>query len=108
MTTSGGASATAIVHDLDGVRFLATAPCEEILLARLAEYVRGRCDDVLWADAAREVRRSLDEGDLGAGIALYFDRTGERWDRERLALLTAPEATCGPLDDEERAFDARR
>lgn len=107
MIALGDAPATAIVHDPDGVRFLATAEGGDILLAQLADYVRGRCDDMLWADEAREVHRLFDEGELGAGVALYFDHTGERWDRERLTLLT-PRAGRSGRAHEERSADARR
>lgn len=107
MTASGSASTTAIVHAADGVRFVATAPCPDVLFARLAEYVRGRCDDVLWGDAARQVCRWLDDGHLHAAIALYFARTGERWDQERLDLVTVEDGECW-IPDEERMADARR
>jgi hypothetical protein len=75
---------TAIVHAADGVRLVTTAESREILFARLAEYVRERCDDMLWSDAAAQVRALLVAGDLHAAITLYFARTGERWDEEIL------------------------
>ena len=107
MTAVGGASTTVIVHASDGVRFVATAAGTDILFARLAEYIRGRCDDVLWADAASQVRGLLDDGDLRAAITLYFARTGERWDRERLDLVTVGDGEYW-IADEERMADARR
>ena len=82
------ATTTAIVHSDCGVRFVATAACPDALSMQLAGYVRGRCDDVLWTDAAQQVRELLDDGKLSEAIALYFERTGERWDRERLDLIT--------------------
>ena len=92
---------TAIVHAADGVRFVATAACPVELLARIAGYIRGRCDDVLWSDAARQVHELLDGGDLHAAIALYFARTGERWDQEHLDLVTVSAgAQWIPADDE--------
>lgn len=77
---------TAIVHSADGIRFMTADIDREAVVARVAEYIRGRCDDVLWADAASQVRRMLNDGDLDAAIALYFGRVGERWDMERLEL----------------------
>jgi hypothetical protein len=88
VTASASASTTAVVHAADGVRFVATATCPHALFARLVEYIRGRCDDVLWSDAASQVRTLLDDGDPDAAITLYFARTGERWDQERLDLVT--------------------
>jgi hypothetical protein len=107
VTASGGTSTTAIVHAADGVRFVAPAACPDVLFARLADYVRGRCDDVLWADAARQVRTLLDEGNLPAAITLYFARTGERWDQERLDLVTVEDGEYW-IPGEERMANARR
>jgi hypothetical protein len=100
-------TSTAIVHTADGVRFVASAAGPDVLFARLADYVRGRCDDVLWPDAARRVRTLLDGGHLSAAITLYFARTGERWDRERLDLVTVQEGEYW-IPDGERMADARR
>lgn len=107
MTAINSASTTAIVHAADGVRFVATAACTDILFAGLAEYVRGRCDEVLWADAAKQVRTLLDDGNLRAAITLYFARTGERWDQERLDLVTVGDGEYWIADQEPMA-DARR
>jgi hypothetical protein len=97
----------AVVHAADGVRFVATAACPDVLFARLAAYVRGRCDDVLWADASRQVSALLDDGHLRAAITLYFARTAERWDQERLALVTLEDGEYRTPDEEPMA-DARR
>ena len=107
MTAGGGVSTTAIVHAADGVRFVASAACAEELFARIAGYTRGRCDDVLWAEAARQVHDLLDDGDLNAAVTLYFARTGERWDREHLDLVTVG-AGAQWIPDEEHVADARR
>ena len=107
MTGTAGASTTAIVHTADGIRFVATGACPDALMLRLAGYVRGRCDDVLWADAARQVRALLDDGQLTAAIALYFERTGERWDRERLDVVTV-DNEADWIPDRERMADAGR
>ena len=107
MTATAGASTTAIVHFAGGVRFVATASCPDVLSERLARYVRGRCDDVLWPDAARHVLVLLDDGKLMDAIALYFERTGERWDRERLDLVTVVNGEYW-IPDGERMADAGR
>lgn len=107
MTAGGGASTTAIVHAADGVRFVTTAARPGELLARIAGYIRGRCDDVLWADAAMQVHQLLDAGDLNAAVTLYFARTGERWDEEHLDLVTVGDGAQW-IPDEERMADARR
>lgn len=77
---------TAVVHGVDGVRFVATAATGMQLAARVADYIRARCDDVLWPGAAREVRALIDDGKTFAAIALYFAHVGDRWDEERLEL----------------------
>ena len=107
MTEGSPAATTAIVHSADGVRFVASAAGPDVLFARLAEYVRGRCDDVLWPDAARRVRTLLDGGQLPAAITLYFARTGERWDQEWLDLVTVEDGESW-IPDEERMADVRR
>jgi hypothetical protein len=47
---------TAIVRSEDGVRFTAGSDRPEQLMSQLVDYVRERCDDVLWPSAARQVR----------------------------------------------------
>ena len=78
-----------------------------LLSRQLAQYVLGRCDDVLWPDAARHVRALLDDGRLTDAIALYFERTGARWERERLELVTLENGAYWIPDGERRA-DAGR
>ncbi len=97
----------AIVHCAGSVRYVATAACSDALSARLAGYVRERCDDVLWPDAVRQVRALLDDGKLTEAIALYFERTGERWDPERLELMALEDGEYW-LQDAERTVDAGR
>ena len=80
------ASYTATVYAPDGVLFVAETDSPPALTARVVEYVRGRCDDVLWPSAATEVRALIEEGKLEAAIAAYFFQVGERWDAERLEL----------------------
>lgn len=77
---------TAVVHAADGIRFVAIATCSAHLATQIVEYIRTRCDDVLWPPAAREVRALMAGGKLYAAIALYFAQVGDRWDEERLEL----------------------
>ena len=97
----------AVVHFAGGVSFVASAACPEALSQQLAQYVRGRCDDVLWPDAALHVRALLDDGRLTDAIALYFERTGARWERERLELVTVENGEYW-ISDSERMADAGR
>jgi hypothetical protein len=77
---------TAIVHAADGVRFVASARCPDHLTAQIVDYIRERCDDVLWPSIARDVRALIDLDKPYAAIALYFAHVGERWDEEHLEL----------------------
>lgn len=105
MTVTVGASTMAIVHFASGVRFVAAAACPEALSVLVARYVRERCDDLLWPDAALRVHELLNQGLLPQAIALYFERTGERWDREQLECVSVEHgAYCMPTA--ERASDA--
>jgi hypothetical protein len=101
------AAVTAIVHCADGVRFVTTGVSPDAVVSRLAEYVRQRYDHVLWPDAASRVRAMLDVGNLYAAIALYFERVGERWDVERLELVTVGHERRRWTSDEEMLAHAR-
>jgi len=107
LTTSAKACTTAIVHVAGGVSFVASAACPDALSQLLAQYVLGRCDDVLWPNAARHVRALLDDGRLTDAIALYFEHTGARWERERLELVTVENGEYW-IPDGQRMADAGR
>src|SRR5262245_13712785 len=77
---------TAVVHAVDGVRFVATAASPEHLVAQIVGYVAERCEFVLWPRIAAQVRSLIDTAHHSAAIALYFDHVGDRWDEERLEL----------------------
>jgi hypothetical protein len=83
---SNNSSFTAVVHAVDGVRFVATAPSPEHLVSQIAGYVAERCEFVLWPRIAAEVRGLIETANHSAAIALYFDHVGERWDDEHLDL----------------------
>ena len=78
----------AIVSGPDGIHFAASGPSEDKMFAGLVRYIRQRCGFTLWASDANEVIASLDAGRTADAIALYFDRVGERWDREYLELVS--------------------
>jgi hypothetical protein len=99
---------TAIVHAPDGVRFVATGVSRERVAARVASYVRERCDDVLWAEASREVHAMLAVGNLDAAITAYFRCVGERWDDERLDLFIAEREGARWTSEDSSLIDARR
>jgi len=80
---------TATVRAADGVRLVVTADNLFDRTAQLANYVRERCDYVLWPAEADRVRALIDTGEPEAAIELYFEHVGERWDEERLEI-TAP------------------
>ena len=102
MTTGTAACITAIIHFADGISIVASAPCPEEVRQQLAAYVLGRCDDVLWPDAARGVRTLLNDGRLNEAIALYFEHTGSRWEQERLELVTTRHGDYRMQDAERR------
>ena len=77
---------TAHVRAPDGVRFSAIADCPDRLSALIVDYIRERCDDVLWPHDAREVRARIEGSKLDEAIALYFERVGQRWDEESLEV----------------------
>ena len=77
---------TAVVHAVDGVRFIACAPSPEGLVSQIADYIAERCEFVLWPRIAAQVRGLIEVANHTAAIALYFDHVGERWDEERLEL----------------------
>ena len=78
----------AIVSGPDGIHFAASGPSEDKMFAGLVRYIRQRCGFTLWPRDANEVIASLDAGRTADAIALYFDRVGERWDREFLELVS--------------------
>ena len=77
---------TATVLAPDGVLFVATSDSPRALTTQVVDYIRERCDDVLWPADAAEVRSLIDNDKLEAAIATYFTCVGERWDTERLEL----------------------
>ena len=81
----------AVVHAGDGIRFVTAAQSRVELVRRLADYVRQRGDDMLWAADARHLRALIARGELEAAVEVYFGLVGDRWDEESLvtAVVTA-------------------
>ena len=86
-TTGGGGLHYAIVSGPDGIHFAATGVDEDKMFAGLVRYIKQRCGFTLWPRDAREVLTLLDEGQLTDAIDMYFDRVGDRWDREYLEIV---------------------
>jgi len=78
----------AIVSGTDGIHFAASGADEDAMFAGLGRYLRQRCGFTLWPHDAREVIGLLDAGRITDAIAMYFDRVGDRWDREYLELVS--------------------
>lgn len=83
----------AIVHASDGIRLAAAGISRAAIVRQLADYVRRRCGDTLWADDARYVRTLLVRGELEAAVEVYFGRVGDRWGGEWL-VTTAVAASA--------------
>jgi hypothetical protein len=83
---ASAAKFTATVRAADGVRFVAASRCAHEIARALVEYVRARCDDVLWPEPARDVHALIAAHQSCAAIATYFEHVGERWDEESLEL----------------------
>ncbi len=78
----------AIVSGADGIHFAASGADEDKMIGGLVRYLRQRCGFTLWPQDASEVIALLDAGQMTDAIALYFDRVGDRWDREYLELVS--------------------
>lgn len=73
-----------VVTASDGVLFTAVERSSEQATVRLGEYVRLRAQRNLWPTDAEAVMRLLDGDEIGPAVDMYFDRVGDRWDRELL------------------------
>ena len=86
-TTVENALHYAIVSGPDGIHFASAGADEDKMFAGLVRYIKQRCGFTLWPRDANEVIALLDAGRTTDAIDLYFDRVGERWDREYLELV---------------------
>jgi len=83
----------AIVSGPDGIHFAAAGADEDKMFAGLVRYIKQRCGFTLWPPDAKEVTALIDGGQTAEAIELYFNRVGDRWDREYLELVSPTEAT---------------
>jgi hypothetical protein len=77
-----------IVHGERCVHFVAVAETRAALHGRIAEYIRSHADTQLYAEDARIVSQLLERAEVQRAIRYYFDRVGDRWDREWLNEAT--------------------
>ncbi len=77
------AACVAVVCAPDGVLLVEAGPTRDVVLARLAEYVRRHAADRLWPADARRVHRLLDRGMHEGAVRQYFAAPA-RWDEEWL------------------------
>lgn len=80
---------SAVVRAADGVRFVAVGRGPDEVAELLVNYIRARCDDVLWPCDASRVRTLIDAGEPYAAIDEYFEHVGSRWDEERLEHIAS-------------------
>ena len=80
----------AAIFSAGGVHFLTAATSAEELNAQLAGYVRQQAAWSLQDDDAGQVCRLLDGGAFEEGVRLYFERVGERWEKEALRIEVVP------------------
>lgn len=76
----------ATIYAPDGVLLAVVADCERARTDRVVDFIRERCDDVLWPGDAARVHALIADGRFDAAISAYFSRVGKRWDAERLEL----------------------
>jgi len=88
---------SAVVRAADGVRFVAVGRGPDEVARLLVDYIRGRCDHVLWPCDASRVRTLIDAGESYAAIDEYFEHVGSRWDEERLFCHPEERSDEGPL-----------
>jgi hypothetical protein len=90
-----------IVHGADGIHFVAAGETRDALLQRLAGYVWSHADLELYPDDARRLDRLLKTGAAEDAVRFYFDRVGQKWDREWLVegVMPVAEHRSRPGDD---------
>lgn len=97
----------AVVFTSDDVRFVVAAETMEAITGEVASYVARVAEVMLTPDASDRVRALLEAGRPADAVSLYFDRVGERWDRERLQVLALrPGRPDGPVTAASAVFAA--
>ena len=90
---AGAEMHVAVVHGKDGVHYVAAAHTRAALVKRVADYVRAQADLQLYARDVAILTDMLQRGDHEGGVRFYFQRVGQRWDREWLKAETVAVAT---------------
>lgn len=80
---------TAVVHAVDGVRFVTTASNRSTLFEHLSDYVLANAEYRLWPADSIAVVDMFRLGELEAAVECYFNRVGSRWDAEWLVCIDA-------------------
>jgi hypothetical protein len=81
-----------IIHGVRSIDFVAAAENRPGMLGRIAEYVRGQADVQLYGPDARLLDALLQREGVEAAIRFYFERVGEKWDRQWLEVVRVPVA----------------
>jgi len=74
----------AVVYAKDGIRLLTASHSARIVSERVAACIAIQAEALLWPADAQQVHSLLEIGRTEEAIAWYFDRVGERWEREYL------------------------
>jgi hypothetical protein len=92
------------VHTPEAVQLVAASSDYEVIVRRLARYVRRRAPHALWDADAAAVRHLLTCNQWRAAIDHYFAAVGQRWDAERVEITrtraiepTIPLASSGSV-----------
>ena len=86
----------AIVHTPETVQLVAASSDYEVIVRRLARYVRRRAPVALWDADAAVVRHLLTCNERQAAIDEYFAAVGQRWDVERLVITRTRTGSSEP------------
>jgi hypothetical protein len=81
-----------IIHGVRSIHFVAAAENQPGMLGRIAEYVRAQADVQLYGSDARLLDALLQGEGVESAIRFYFERVGEKWDRQWLEVVRVPVA----------------
>lgn len=90
----------AVVHGTGGVHYVAAAQTRAALVRQVAGYVRDQADLQLYARDVAILTDMLQRQDEEGAVRFYFQRVGQRWDREWLKSEVVPVA----VERERRAW----
>jgi hypothetical protein len=78
----------AVVTSGKEVLWIGAADTRRQLAGDLSDFLVPRCAVQLWEDGAAQFLRLLDQGQPERAVDLYFALVGERWDFDRLTVVT--------------------